>query len=468
MRPSLLLSTPLLRSSLLAVVVAGAVACPTAAHARVSGAILVAKAKKKKKKGFAKGDKVVVSDETAVRQKPSKKGEELYTAKEGEEMTVIAVSDDGAWVRIKDKDGSKGWLSADAIAGGGGDEADAADGGDEGGGDEEEAPPPPKPKKPPKPKRPHKPKPKPEPEPEPEIDMSGGGDDGGDAGDGEKVAKNDEGDGGDENVAKSAGGEGEGDGDGGGDGDVAASAAAKRMRFAAFADLALLARSVSFTSMGTGIVGNYKLSNSAPALSLVGGVRKQVGGKYDVGLDLGYLMTVGGSGIAVMDPSAPMGSKALAWSAKAIDVRGVVGYPLSPKFDVAGRLGYHRAATTVDDSTIVKLPSERLGGFTVGLGLDAKQLTPKIAARASVETMLGASLLQNSGRKDGDSASVSAYYVNLSATYMINKSFDAIVAYTLSYESYGFKGTSQRDAAASNGSRSDLQHVIGVGVLYRR
>jgi hypothetical protein len=123
-------------------------------------------------------------------------------------------------------------------------------------------------------------------------------------------------------------------------------------------------------------------------------------------------------------------------------------------------------ATTIDVSPDIEQPSERLTGYSLGLEGTAFGLYPKLVVRAGAETLVGATLLQTEGLKDGDSAKVTPMVVYVEACYDLAPKVQGVAAYSLSYETYAFTGPSQRDAQNGDGTRTDLQHLIGVGALY--
>lgn len=393
--------------------------------------------KGKKSKGGDKADKggavtvgmkIVFIDDSPVRLRPNAKADSLFKARKGEGMEVIVADDDSDYVRVLARDGSKGWVERKVVASasseaamvakeGGGDAADEEDenpvGGrkkgrrsasaDEGDGDD------------------------------------GGGDDGGgDESDEEEVAVEDE-----------------GSSDGG--------AAPGGLMFGVNARVGLLAKAQAFTSGGTGIKANYKLSNSAPAVHAVGWVSKPFGPKYIAQAELLYLRTIGGKGIAVSDGTT---NEQLGWVTQTIDVRVLGGYKLSPKYLVAGVVGYHAAQIVVQESTIAALPGEAIKGIRLGAELQAPKLTSTIGLRASIETLLSGKLTQQEGFRDGDSAAMAAYYAAIQAFYAWKPKLVIQAAYQLSYETFAFSGTSQREASAVDGKRQDLQHVILGGVGY--
>lgn len=235
------------------------------------------------------------------------------------------------------------------------------------------------------------------------------------------------------------------------------------LMFGVNARVGLLAKAQAFTSGGTGIKANYKLSNSAPAVHAVGWVSKPFGAKYVAQAELLYLRTIGGKGIAVSDGTT---NEQLGWVTQTIDLRVLGGYKLSPKYLVAGVVGYHASQIVVQESTIADLPSEAVKGIRLGAELQAPKVTGSIGMRASIETLLSGKLTQQEGARDGDSSAMAAYYVAVQGFYSWKPKLVIQAAYQLSYETFAFSGVSQREATAGDGKRQDLQHVILGGVGY--
>jgi hypothetical protein len=369
------------------------------------------------KKAPKAGDKVTLSGDASVRQRPSKKADELFTSEDGQEVKVLTVDDDGEWIRVQDSDGTKGWVEASAVSTKGGDDED----------DEDAAPAP-------------------------------------------KAVKKDADDGDDEEEMPKAKKKAHHKSASEDDGEVV-----KPMWYALDANVGILSKSQDYTSQGTGIRSNYGLANTAPAL-IVGGIfSKKMGPQYAIGAEGSYMRTVGGSGITVDSGMMAAGGGAtttIAWAAQAIDVRGTVGYDVSGgQYQLKGRVGYHVASTTIPQSmqntATAMLPSEKVSGITVGAGIDAPHLSPKIAMRVGVDMLVSAKLEQTQGMQDGATSQTKAYYLNAMGMYKWKKNIDLMATYTLSYEGFGFAGTNQREATATGAQRKDLQHVLGVGLIYK-
>lgn len=355
--------------------------------------------KKAKKSGVGVGDMIVVKKDAPVRQRPSGKADELYTAEKGEEMKVILADEDGNWVRVQHEDGTKGWIETKLIA-------SADDFSDEEEADEED------------------------------VEMSEESDD----------------EDGEPSVRKRRRGK---------------KAEAGKLWYSLGANVGFLSKKQDFTSASSTFIGKYALANNTPAV-LVGALVGKRFGKYEAIAEGWYMQTVAGNGVEIKMDAMAM-AETLDWSAQAIDVRAGIGYHLDAddKYTLYARAGYHAYATTVSENMNAKLPSESLKGFTAGAMLDAPMVTPKIGVRVSFEALLGGTLEQTEGYRDGESSTVAGYYLGAMATYRVSPKLDGLATYNLAYEGVAFAGASEREAAAINGTRKDMQHILGVGIRYQ-
>jgi uncharacterized protein YgiM (DUF1202 family) len=414
-----------------------------AAKAKVKG-------KKVAKAEPQKGDEVVLTRSSTLRQKPSKKADELWEADEGAAMKVLTISDNGDWLRVQDQDGEKGWIAArdvevagvdDAendmgsdVDGEGDDEGNAIARGDVESDEEDDTPA----------------------ELRPKGKMARVGDEDVDA-DAEDMEDGDE-EPAPKKVSKKAR-RGKSSGKGG-------------LVISAHGNLGILSKSQTYDSAGTGLRAKYALANTAPAVIVGGGVSKDMG-SYSLGAGLNTFITVGGSGIKL---STGMGNgmggggggETLSWSALEVDAHGSVGYSWNKRkgYLVEGRVGYHISSVTVAVSEVAKLPSERLGGVSIGAGVKLPKLTDTIGVTVGANYLITSSLEQTEGLKDGDQSAVSALFVGAEGTYALRAKMDVHAYYQLNMEGYSFGGANQREATATGAKRQDVQHVLGVGLSY--
>jgi uncharacterized protein YgiM (DUF1202 family) len=371
---------------------------------------------------FEEGQTIVVKRATSVRKKPSAKSAELYEAAKGDKGTVLLVDEEGAWVRIEDEEGTKGWVAAADLGGSAPvavakkkaepkpvevAEAEAEE-------EEEEAPLPKKPAKK------------------------------------AKVVEEEE----DDEDAKEIAGK---------DDDSNVPGADKPRRFTWFisAGGGFLSRTQRFTSGGAGVRANYGINNSAPAIQ-AGGQAIMRFGHIGIGAEAWYLRSIGGSGIAISDDTN-MGT--LDYRTVAIDARLLAGYELAGIF-FHGRAGYHRDSTYVTFDDFAMLPDERVGGLTVGAGIAAPRLTSRLGLHAEIDMLLAGKLTQDAGARDGTETKSVAYYISGGASYKVLKGLEASASYALTMAGYGFAGPSDRDSDAIDGRRKDRQHLVTVGAKY--
>ena len=242
--------------------------------------------------------------------------------------------------------------------------------------------------------------------------------------------------------------------------------AAVQLRSRLSASFGLISRSQDFNSEASGIVGKYALATSAPTAQVVAGIDRW-NGRVGLGLVAGFTTTIGGDGVTV--PGEMAGEdETLAWKSGALELKARALYAAKEQLDVGGHVGYRRTAITVDVSEVVRLPSERLSGYTVGAEAHARRLgLPELDVSLGAEALLSAELLQTEGLRHGDETSVTAYRLLLGGTYRLNDKAEAILSYTLAMESYAFTGDSARAAGAEDGTREDVEHLVSVGISYR-
>jgi uncharacterized protein YgiM (DUF1202 family) len=360
------------------------------------------------------GETVAARRDATVRKKPSKKGAELFEMEKGDRATVLLLDEEGAWVRIEDEEGTKGWVAAKDLEAAkpakakvvAKAEAPAEEEVEE---TREEREPPRKSKKKAV-------------EPEPE--------------DGEEIA-------------------------GASADDVPGRFRGKRFTWFLGASMGFLSRTQRFTSEGTGVRANYGINNSAPAVQ-AGGQAILRFGKIGVGVEGWYLRSLGGSGIQV-DDGETMGT--IDYRSVAMDARLLFGVELAGIF-MHARGGYHRDTTYVTFNDFAMLPDERVSGFTAGAGVAANGIARRLGLHAEVDVLLAGKLSQDAGTRDGTVTKSVAYYISGGASFQLLKGLEANAAYSLTLAGFGFAGPSDRDSTATDGRRKDRQHLVTVGARY--
>jgi hypothetical protein len=227
----------------------------------------------------------------------------------------------------------------------------------------------------------------------------------------------------------------------------------------AAANVGILNKATEYRSGGQGLVSNYALNNTAPAVvGNLGLMRKM--GKFTVGGEASVTATMGGGGIAIEGVDQP-----LTWQALQIEARGTGMYQLSPKgYALGARAGYHVSSVTVSYNDTAELPSEKLSGFTLGAIFAAPRLTEKLGMHVAADYMLGGALVQTEGLKDGDTSTAQVFFASAGFNYRFTSKLAATMTYQMAYEGFTFAGVNQREASAANAQRVDIQHVVGFGM----
>jgi uncharacterized protein YgiM (DUF1202 family) len=394
-------------------------------------------------KPIAVGSTVAFTARTSVRQRPSARGEELYVADKGEQVKVVLASDEdaGAWLRVLDESGTKGWVEAGSVrvvaAPAPAPAAAAAPVAASG----SAAAPTPAPAPVPVTVAQAAPAASAPPATAPRAASRAPA---------PRAAVKDK----EASVSTVA--------------DDPAGKPPSRLSYSLDGDVALLERSESFTSQGTGLRANYDLARTAPAIQLGATARYQASRRLEIDGSLAYLRTIGGNTIELPgDPSGAGGMSAVGWDAQALDLRAGLGLRLwGGKVVASARAGYHWQSTSVDQSDVARLPSESVSGLTLGALIEARPLTGKIGAHLGADVLLGGGLSQSDGMRDGDSADLVAYLIHAGVTYQVGRALVAMATYSLTLESVAFSGADQREPTASGGQRHDQQHVLGVGLRF--
>ncbi|MSP15363.1 MAG: hypothetical protein EXR73_01910 [Myxococcales bacterium] len=447
-------------------------------------------AAKAKKVPLRPGMTAIFKADGEVLSRPAEGSAELFGVSKGERMVVVQVKDD--WVRIQDRDGIKGWVPSrlverfseddrgdDEAAGDDGASAEEgaadADADADGASNEDEERKSTWKNKDRKKDKKEKDKAARRKKVEEAVEITDsdlqqpdfGEDAESESGGGRRSAGGDE----DNDEGGSASDDDEGDGRRERkrrktDDEPADDGAAVQLRSRLSASFGLISRSQDFNSEASGIVGKYALATSAPTAQVVAGIDRWKG-RVGLGLVAGFTTTIGGDGVTV--PGEMAGEdETLAWKSGALELKARALYAAKEQLDVGGHVGYRRTAITVDVSEVVRLPSERLSGYTIGAEAHARRIgLPELDVSLGAEALLSAELLQTEGLRHGDETSVTAYRLLLGGTYRLNDKAEAILSYTLAMESYAFTGDSARAAGAEDGTREDVEHLVSVGISYR-
>lgn len=235
----------------------------------------------------------------------------------------------------------------------------------------------------------------------------------------------------------------------------------------------------SMRTIGTTLTGAdqvpdvYDIGTAAATVDLGARVLAPLGGKYLAGGELlfGTSKTLFGgvnyksttTGLTIMD----------------VALRGVFAYPTRSLggMQILARLGLRYRAYMVSDYGDVmknpaKIPQETLIAPTLGAAVAFPKLTKSIGLEVSLDTILiGSSVTQTAGLEDGATPSMKSVRLGLDAVYHWKTNLDLQGFYHLDYASYDF-GTPNMGAAmqstrghtGTNVSRTDMVHVVSIGV----
>jgi len=227
----------------------------------------------------------------------------------------------------------------------------------------------------------------------------------------------------------------------------------------------------SFQSNGTGSLANYKMGSAAFALGVGGGADWRWGQSLRVGGELGYVGAKATPGVRYKDGTT---ATDIGFTTHDVDVRAKVGYDLHRASGalVWGHLGYHYGAFTVDNvgdltKNLAKVPSETLTGPTIGAAFDLPKLTDKLGARATADLLYPGTRTQTKGLEDGAASKTMAAFMTATLSYAWKDEWTFDAGYRLAWASTNWAGAatgSQRGNGATTAQRTDLTHVLSVGI----
>ena len=100
----------------------------------------------------------------------------------------------------------------------------------------------------------------------------------------------------------------------------------------------------------------------------------------------------------------------------------------------------------------------------VGAAVRVGRLTPKLGLDASVDLMPTANRAQTKNQTDGQLAATRSLWLQLAATYAWRPHWRLEGGYQLGYSATRWVGPSDRHMDATGATRTDLAHVVNVGV----
>ncbi|HEY2744309.1 MAG TPA: SH3 domain-containing protein [Polyangia bacterium] len=236
-----------------------------------------------------------------------------------------------------------------------------------------------------------------------------------------------------------------------------------------------------FTSNGMttpGNLANYESSTNAFGAQIGLGVYGTVGKYLLFGGDASYTF-VGAAAVKYTFPDA-MGVKALAVQAHTIDggVSAGVHFNVLGGFSVRLRLGGQMVLNLVQPDVNLKLPSDRILGMTIGLGLAAPALFTLAGHPFGVQLFGGglvpAQRAQTVGLEDGAQSTTFGAFFGGGLSFILMQphaerykgSLAAELAYSYEFVATHYTGLSRRNNSISVADRGSAQHLIGLGLGY--
>jgi uncharacterized protein YgiM (DUF1202 family) len=231
-----------------------------------------------------------------------------------------------------------------------------------------------------------------------------------------------------------------------------------------------------FTSNGTGSLSNYEGSTNAFGAQVGFGIYGTVGKYLLFGGDASY-MFLGAAGLRYIQPTD---GSAVTLAVQSHTIDG--GISAGVHFNVVGglslrlRLGGQMILDLVQPDVRVKLPSDRVLGMTIGLGLSAPALfmlgTHAFGASIYGGGVVPAQRAQTVGLEDGAaSTTFGAFFGGMLSFVLMNPNLErykgqlAIEAsYNYEFVATHYTGLSRRNNTITVADRGSAQHLIALGI----
>ncbi|HEX9104142.1 MAG TPA: hypothetical protein VF997_18145, partial [Polyangia bacterium] len=231
-----------------------------------------------------------------------------------------------------------------------------------------------------------------------------------------------------------------------------------------------------FTSNGTGSLSNYEASTNAFGAQLGLGVYGALGKYFLLGGDASYTFV----GAAALRYIQPTDGTAVTLAVQAHTIDG--GLSAGVHFGVVGglslrlRLGGQMVLNLVQPDVRVKLPSDRIVGMTIGIGLSAPALFTLAGHPFGVSLYGGgvvpAQRAQTVGLEDGAQSSTFGAFFGGALSFTVMqpdveryKGQLAIeAAYAYEFVATHYTGLSRRNNTITVADRGSAQHLISLGL----
>ena len=234
------------------------------------------------------------------------------------------------------------------------------------------------------------------------------------------------------------------------------------------AGLGFVSMTQDFSSDANVFLSKYRIASAAGAVA-VAGVYSYITGIWEFAGDMNYRFTAATPGIEV----TTMGGQRedLSVIEHSIDAGGRLGYRSGDgmRTGLYTRFGYHLDSLQIDQSKLAPLPSENIAGFTIGGGLDLPALSEHFSAALHFDFMFTGARDQTVGLRDGRDTGTQGILMGAALGYRFGDAWAMTGGYNMSYMTTTFAGPSERLMNQGTwGSRSNLDHILMVGLNYAR
>jgi uncharacterized protein YgiM (DUF1202 family) len=224
-----------------------------------------------------------------------------------------------------------------------------------------------------------------------------------------------------------------------------------------------------FTSNGTGALTNYDASTTAFGAQVGAAYIRALGKWVRLGLDGSYAFA-GASGVRYRTGDGS--TIVLGMQAHTIDFGAQLGLHFNAigGIDLRARIGGEIAMNLIQGSAKAPLPSDRIMGMTVGLGLAAPNLLT-LANRPFGAHLFGWALVpaqraQTIGLEEGTKSSTIGATFGGGLSYGLYKGLGLEANYAYGFVLTKYAGPAKRNTTITSADRGNASHLITLGVSY--
>jgi opacity protein-like surface antigen len=224
-----------------------------------------------------------------------------------------------------------------------------------------------------------------------------------------------------------------------------------------------------FTSNGSGSLANYDASSAALGAQVGLGYQRGIGRYFRLGLDGEYAF----AGAAAFKYKAADGSNVtLGVQDHTIDAGASAGlhFNVIGGLDLGLRLGGELALNLIQATTKAPLPSDRVLGLTIGLGMALPAFATiadrPLGAHVVAMGLVPAQRVQTPGLEEGPSSSTVGFGVAAGLAYNLVKGLYMNFDYSYGLVLTHFEGQARRNTTITAADRGNEQHLIVLGLSY--